>query len=66
MAVHEALYFTKELRRIIVRSGEDVDEEAVRDQARKDGSKSLRDSGFEKVMQGLTSIQEVIGATMED
>jgi type IV pilus assembly protein PilB len=66
MAIHEALYFTKEIRRQIVRSGEEVDEEAIRDQARKDGTMSLRDSGFEKVKLGLTSIQEVIGATMED
>ncbi len=66
MAIHEALYFTKEIRRIIVRSGEEVDEEAIREQARKDGTASLRDSGFEKVKMGLTSIQEVIGATMED
>ncbi len=66
MAIHEALYFTREIRRIIVRSGEEVDEEAVREQARKDGTVSLRDSGFEKVKLGLTSIQEVIGATMED
>jgi type IV pilus assembly protein PilB len=66
MAIHEALYFTKEVRRLIVRAGEEVDEEALREQARKDGTKSLRDSGFEKVKLGLTSIQEVIGATMED
>lgn len=66
MAIHEALYFTKEVRRLIVRAGEEIDEEALRDQARKDGTKSLRDSGFEKVQLGLTSIQEVIGATMED
>ena len=66
MAIHEALYFTKETRRLIVRAGEEIDEEALRDQARKDGTKSLRDSGFEKVQLGLTSIQEVIGATMED
>jgi type IV pilus assembly protein PilB len=66
MAIHEALYFTKEIRRLIVRSGEEVDEEAVRDQARRDGTHSLRESGFEKVKLGLTSIQEVIGATMED
>lgn len=66
MAIHEALYFTKEVRRLIVRAGEEIDEEALRDQARKDGTKSLRDSGFEKVILGLTSIQEVIGATMED
>jgi len=66
MAIHEALYFTREIRRLIVRSGEEVDEEAVREQARKDGTMSLRDSGFEKVKLGLTSIHEVIGATMED
>ena len=66
MAIHEALYFTKEARRLIVRAGDEIDEEALRDQARKDGTKSLRDSGFEKVQLGLTSIQEVIGATMED
>lgn len=66
MAIHEALYFTKEIRRAIVHSGEDVDEEAIRTQARLDGTNSLRDSGFEKVKLGLTSIQEVIGATMED
>jgi type IV pilus assembly protein PilB len=66
MAIHEALYFTKEIRRTIVKSGEEVDEEAVREQARKDGTYSLRDSGFEKVKLGLTTIQEVIGATMEE
>ncbi|WKZ69053.1 MAG: GspE/PulE family protein [Melioribacteraceae bacterium] len=66
MAIHEALYFTKELREIIVRSGEEVDEEKVRVQSKKDGTKNLRESGFEKVRIGLTSIQEVLAATTED
>jgi len=66
MAIHEALYFTKEIRRLIVHSGEEVDEEAIREQARKDGTLSLRDAGFQKAKMGLTSIHEVIGATMED
>ncbi len=66
MAIHEALYFTKELREIIVRSGEEVDEEKVRVQSKKDGTKNLRESGFEKVRSGLTSIQEVLAATTED
>lgn len=66
MAIHEALYFTKEIRQIIVRSGEEVDEEQIRIQAKKDGSKSLRDSGMEKVMLGLTTIEEVIASTTED
>ncbi|NWF89520.1 MAG: type II/IV secretion system protein, partial [Ignavibacteriaceae bacterium] len=66
MAIHEALYFTKEIRQIIVRSGVEVDEEKIRIQAKKDGSKSLRDSGIEKVMLGLTSIEEVLASTTEE
>ncbi len=66
MAIHEALYFTKEIREIIVNSGNEVDETAIREQARKDGTLSLRDSGLERVKFGLTSIQEVIAATTDD
>ncbi|MEE9432337.1 MAG: GspE/PulE family protein [Melioribacteraceae bacterium] len=66
MAVHEALYFTKEIREIIVRSGIEVDEEKIRTQARKDGTLNLRENGLEKVKDGNTSIQEVISSTMDD
>jgi len=66
LAVHEALYFTKEIREIIVRSGIEVDEEKIRTQARKDGTLNLRENGLEKVKDGLTSIQEVVGSTTED
>ncbi len=66
LAIHEALYFTKGIREIIVRSGVEVDEEKVRAQARKDGTLSLRESGFDKVKLGLTSIREVLSATTED
>ncbi len=65
LAIHEALYFTKEVRQIIVRSGVEVDEEQIRVQAKKDGSKSLRDSGIEKVILGLSSIEEVLASTTE-
>jgi type IV pilus assembly protein PilB len=66
MAIHEALYFTKEIRQLIVRSGVEVDEEKLRIQAKKDGSRSLRESGFEKAKLGLTSIEEVIASTSEE
>ncbi len=66
LAIHEALYFTKELRQIIVRSGIEVDEEKIRIQAKKDGTLTLRDSGLDKVKLGLTSIQEVLAATTEE
>ncbi len=66
LAIHEALYFTKDIREIIVSSGDEVNEEMIRQQAKKDGTLSLRDSGLEKVKLGLTSLTEVIAATMEE
>jgi type IV pilus assembly protein PilB len=66
LAIHESLYFTKEIRQIIVRSGIEVDEEKIRNQARADGTLGLRDSGLEKVKLGLTSIQEVLSATTDE
>ncbi len=66
LAIHEALYFTREIREIIVKSGIEVDEESVRKQAKKDGMLTLREAGLEKVKLGLTSIEEVIAATSEE
>jgi type IV pilus assembly protein PilB len=66
MAIHEALYFTKDIRQLIVRSGAEVDEEGVRVQAKKDGTLSLRDSGLEKVKLGITTVEEVLSSTMEE
>ncbi len=66
IAIHEALYFTKEIRQIIVRSGVEVDEEKIRIQARKDGTFNLREAGLEKVKLGLSSIEEVLASTTEE
>ena len=66
IAIHEALYFTKEIRQTIVKSGDDVDEEKIRIQAKKDGSHNLREAGLEKVKLGLTSIEEVLASTSEE
>ncbi|MBZ0200789.1 MAG: GspE/PulE family protein [Ignavibacteriaceae bacterium] len=66
LAIHEALYFTKEIRQLIVRAGDDVDEEQIRIQAKKDGSLNLREAGLEKVKLGLTSIEEVVASTTEE
>jgi type IV pilus assembly protein PilB len=66
IAIHEALYFTKEIRKAIVTSGIEVDEEKIRLQARKDGTLSLRDAGLEKVKLGLSSIEEVLSSTSDE
>jgi type IV pilus assembly protein PilB len=66
IAIHESLYFTKELRQIIVRSGIEVDEEKIRVQAKADGTLTLRDTGIEKVKMGITSFEEVIAGTSDE
>ncbi len=66
LAIHEALYFTKKIRELIVKSGEDVDEESIRLQAKADGTLNLREAGLEKVKIGLTSFAEVFAATMDE
>jgi type IV pilus assembly protein PilB len=65
-AIHEALYFTREIRRLILKAGIDIDENAIRDQAIKDGMWSLRKSGMNRVLEGVTTMQEVLVTTVED
>jgi type IV pilus assembly protein PilB len=65
-AIHEALFFTKEIRRLIMAAGEDVNEELIRTQAVKDGMWTLRRSGIERVKEGTTTLEEVAAATTED
>lgn len=65
-AIHEALYFTREIRHIIIKSGGDVDEEAIRRQATKDGMWTLRRSGIERCKNGETTLEEIASATTDD
>jgi type IV pilus assembly protein PilB len=65
-AIHEALYFTKEIRHLIIKSGSDVDEESIRRQASKDGMWTLRRSGIERIMEGKTTLEEIASATTDD
>jgi type IV pilus assembly protein PilB len=65
-AIHEALYFTKEIRHLIIKSGGDVDEEAIRKQATKDGMWTLRRAGIERVKSGQTTLEEIASATTDD
>lgn len=65
-AIHEALYFTKAIKNIILNAGEKVDENAIRDQAAKDGMWTLRRSGMERMKEGMTALEEVVSSTTED
>lgn len=66
VAIHEALYFTKAMRSIIVKSGADVDEEQIRCQAMKDGMWTLRRAGINRICNGETTLEEVASATTDD
>ncbi len=65
-AIHEALYFTKQIKDIVLNAGEKVDENAIREQASKDGMWTLRRSGMERMMEGVTTLEEVVSTTVEE
>ena len=65
-AIQEALYFTKEIRSLIVKSGAEVDEEAIRSQAIRDGMWTLRRSGIERIKSGATTLEEIAAVTTDD
>ena len=65
-AIHEALYFTKAIKDIILNAGEKVDENAIREQASKDGMWTLRRSGMERMKEGSTTLEEIVATTTEE
>jgi type IV pilus assembly protein PilB len=65
-AVHEVLYFTKEIRNHIMESGSSINEDALRRLAVEQGMQSLRQSATELLKQGITTVEEVASTTMED
>lgn len=66
MGIHEALYFSKEIKRMILESGQEIDEEGLKSLAVKQGMMTLRASGRERIKAGTTSIEEVIAITLDD
>jgi type IV pilus assembly protein PilB len=65
-AIHESLFFSKEVKQAIFDSGEEIDEDRVRNIAISQGMLTLRASARERVKEGVTSVAEVIAATMSD
>jgi len=64
--IHEALFFDKNIRRLILDAGGDIDEESIKDQAVKNGMLTLRASGRERIKQGLSTIEEIVAITLDD
>ena len=65
VAIFEVMPFTKAIRKLILESGETINEDAIREQAIKEGMLTLRAYGRERIKQGLTTLEEVAAATME-
>jgi type IV pilus assembly protein PilB len=65
-AIMEALYFTAEIRNMIIDAGSNIDEEEIRRWAIENGMLTLRASGRERIKEGVTSIEEVLSMTVDD
>lgn len=65
-AIHETLLFTKEVRRKILDSKADIDEDEIRAIASRNGALTLRQAGLERIRQGVTTCEEVAFATASD
>lgn len=65
-AIMEALYFDKEVRKMILESGSEIDEVAIKEYAMSQGMLSLRGSGRERIKNGVTTIEEIVAITIED
>ncbi len=62
----EALYFSPEVRKAIVDSKKEIDEDKIRKIAESQGMLSMLDSGLDRIRNGLTTISEIAYATSED
>lgn len=62
IGIYEVMKINKDISRIIMEDGNAID---IKDAALKNGFRDLRRSGILKVLQGLTSIQEMMRVTSE-
>ncbi|MEY4882449.1 MAG: hypothetical protein RIS34_303 [Pseudomonadota bacterium] len=62
VGIYQVMPITEEIQRIILRDGSAVD---IAEQAAREGVRSLRQSGLQKVKLGLTSLEEVLAVTNE-
>ncbi|HOT97288.1 MAG TPA: GspE/PulE family protein [bacterium] len=65
IGIHEVLPFTPEIRRIILDASSDLDEEAIRTCAMKNGMTTLRAAARRRAMEGVTTLEEVAAVTTE-
>ena len=62
MGIDQVRTVSEEIQKLILRDGSAMD---IAKQSEAEGVRSLRQSGLQKVMQGLTSLEEVVAVTNE-
>ncbi|MGJ7489228.1 type IV-A pilus assembly ATPase PilB [Variovorax sp. ZT4R33] len=62
VGIYQVMPISEEIQKIILRDGSALD---IARQSEAEGVRSLRQSGLQKVMQGLTSLEEVVAVTNE-
>jgi type IV pilus assembly protein PilB len=62
VGIYQVMPVSEEIQKIILRDGSALD---IARQSEAEGVRSLRQSGLKKVMQGLTSLEEVVAVTNE-
>jgi len=62
VGIYQVMPISEEIQKIILRDGSALD---IAQQAESEGVRTLRQSGLQKVMQGLTSLEEVVAVTNE-
>jgi len=65
VAIVEALLVDRDIRKIILSSNSGIDEAAIRKASEDKGMLTLTSSGRHRILEGLTSITEIIAATQE-
>ncbi len=63
MAIFEILLLSESLRQMII---DNASSDAIREQARREGMRSLRESGLLAIFDGLTTVEEVLRETNTD
>jgi type IV pilus assembly protein PilB len=62
VGIYQVMPLSEEIERIILAHGTALE---IEEQSKREGIRTLRQSGLVKVKQGLTSLEEVLGCTNE-
>jgi type IV pilus assembly protein PilB len=66
ISIVEALYFSPEIRKVILDASSEINEGLVREIAESQGMLSLKDSGIHRIREGISTIEEIIYSTSEE